>query len=368
MPPIIDGRSPDGASEHPGNDDPGRIVTGVRFERRGRLGIVVLDRPEAINALDHGMVRSIASRLEAWRHDDAVGAVLLRGAGDRGFCAGGDIVAIRRDALGGGTASIDFWRDEYTLDAAIARYPKPVVAIMDGIVLGGGVGLAGHASHRIVTETSAVGLPETVIGFVPDVGGTWLLSRAPGELGTHLALTAASVGAADAIAVGLADSFVPRDRLPALVAALETLAPHEVIPAAAVEPRASSLLAQRSWVDAAYAGDDLAAILARLDALGTAEAASAAASIRSASPTALVVTLAALRRARTLPDLESVLEQDLRVSARTLDWPDLAEGIRARVIDRDRAPRWDPASIDEVDPALVRSMFEPLVRPLRHDR
>jgi enoyl-CoA hydratase len=176
--------------------------SGVRFEVIGKLGVVTLDRPRAINALTHAMVLEIAARLDEWESDPEIARVLLEGAGDRGFCAGGDVVAVREDALAGGTASIDFWRDEYTLNARIARYPKPIVAFMDGLVLGGGVGLGAHARHRVVTEDSRVGMPETTIGFVPDVGGTWLLSHAPGELGTVLALTAEPVDAADAILVG----------------------------------------------------------------------------------------------------------------------------------------------------------------------
>lgn len=335
-------------------------MSSVLFERRGRLGVATLNRPEAINALNHEMVIALQSQLDAWRDDAAVHTVVLTGAGDRGLCAGGDIVSIYEDAKQGGTGSVDFWRDEYLLDATIARYPKPVVAIMDGIVLGGGIGLAAHASHRIVTEKSSVGLPETTIGFVPDVGGTYLLSRAPGELGTHLALTAGSIDGADAIAIGFADSFVARESLPALLAALETQPVEEAIAAFAVEPPASGLILQRGWVDAAYAGDDLATILDRLDAAGGEPAVKAAATIRRKSPTALHVTLAALRRARALPDLESVLDQEFRVSVRSLGWHDLAEGIRAQVIDKDRDPRWDPAGIDEVDAESVRQVFDPL--------
>lgn len=339
-------------------------MSAVLFERRGRLAIVTLNRPEAINALNHEMVIALQHQLDDWRDNEAVRAVVLMGAGDRGLCAGGDIVSIYNDAKGGGEASVDFWRDEYVLDATIARYPKPFVAIMDGIVLGGGIGLAAHARHRIVTETSSVGMPETTIGFVPDVGGTFLLARAPGELGTHLALTAGSVSGTDAIAIGFADSFVPRDRLPALLNALETDPPAEAIASLAVAPPASELLAERAWVDAAYSSDDVATILERLDAAGTEPAAKAAATIRRKSPTALKVTLAALRRARELPDLESVLDQEFRVSVRSLGWHDLAEGIRAQVVDKDRNPAWDPATVDAVDPAIVRAAFEPLEREL----
>ena len=190
----------------------------VLVYRRGHLGHLVLNRPKSINALTHSMVITIAAALEKWESDDSVATVLISGAGDRGLCAGGDIIAIYTDAIGtdekvGGAASASFWADEYALNAHIARYSKPYVAFMDGVVLGGGVGVSAHGSFRVVTERTRLGMPETGIGFVPDVGGTFLLSRAPGELGTHLALTAGSVTGADAIALGLADHFVTSDRL-----------------------------------------------------------------------------------------------------------------------------------------------------------
>ncbi|MBM4569359.1 enoyl-CoA hydratase/isomerase family protein, partial [Rhodococcus hoagii] len=185
----------------------------VLVERVGALGRITLNRPKAINALNHAMVRSMAAALLEWADDDAVDAVLLTGAGERGLCAGGDIVSIYHDARDGGSGSKDFWRDEYVLNAAIARYRKPYVAIMDGIVMGGGVGVSAHGNVRVVTERSTIGMPEVGIGFVPDVGGTYLLSRAPGELGTHVALTTARMSAGDAIACGFADHFVPSDRV-----------------------------------------------------------------------------------------------------------------------------------------------------------
>jgi enoyl-CoA hydratase len=332
----------------------------VLAEKRGRLGHLVLNRPEAINALNHEMVRLIQDTLDAWLTDDEVQTVLLTGSGERGLCAGGDIVSIYQDARDGGTASVDFWRDEYVLDAAIARYPKPFVAIMDGIVLGGGIGLSAHARHRIVTEKSSVGLPETTIGFVPDVGGTYLLSRAPGELGTHLALTAGSITGADAIAIGFADSFVPRERLPELIESLETTAAVAAIAAVQQPAPLSPLLEKRAWIDPAYASDDLATILDSLSSSGVEDAAAAAATIAKKSPTALHVTLAALRKARTLPSLEAALDQEFRVSIHSLGWPDLAEGIRAQVIDKDRNPQWNPATIDGVDPAATEAAFAPL--------
>ena len=234
----------------------------VVFERRGRLGVVTLNRPKAVNALTAGMAAAMLEQLTRWADDDAVAAVLVRGAGDRGLCAGGDIVAIYRDMLDGGDATADFWAVEYRLNLLISEYPKPYVAFMDGLVLGGGVGISAHGSVRIVTERTRMGMPETTIGFVPDVGGTLLLSRSPGETGTHAALTGAHLSGADALFLGLADHFVPSDRLPELAVALET-EPVEAAVARFAEPAPPSILAaQQEWIDACYSSDDAEEILA----------------------------------------------------------------------------------------------------------
>lgn len=326
----------------------------VLTHRRGRLAIAELNRPRAINALTHEMVGLLQAALDEWAADDSVDTVALVGAGDRGLCAGGDLVAMHRDACDGTRGSVDFWRDEYALDHAIATFPKPFVAVMDGVVMGGGVGLSAHARHRVVTERTRFGMPETRIGFVPDVGGPWLLAHAPGELGTHVALTAATLDGADAIALGAADVMVPSERLDDLLTALETEDADVTLARLAVEPAASALAAARGWIDAAYAGNDVAAIVERLRDSDVPEARAAADEVEARSPTAVAVTLAALRRAATLPDLRAALDQDLHVSTALLDVPDMAEGIRAQVIDKDRTPRWEPATLAEVDPDVVR--------------
>ncbi|MCD9200126.1 enoyl-CoA hydratase/isomerase family protein [Aeromicrobium wangtongii] len=329
----------------------------VVVERRGRLGVLTLNRPRAINALVPQMVHLMQQALDTWAEDDAVEAVLVTGAGERGLCAGGDLQGMYRSARDTTTESIDFWRDEYHLDHTIATFDKPVVALMDGIVLGGGVGISAHASHRVVTERTSLGMPETRIGFVPDVGGPWLLAHAPGELGTHLALTAASADGPDTIALGLADVLVPSVRLAELESALRTEAPDAVLARLSIDPGASALAAQRSWIDECYRGDDPLAIVARLRACGVEAAALAADEIEARSPTAVALTLAALRRAATLPDLRAALDQDLAVSAFLLGVPDMAEGIRAQVIDKDRSPTWDPATLAEVDPSTFGHLF-----------
>lgn len=344
------------------------VVTGagVRVERRGALGLITLDRPRALNALTHGMVLEIRAALDAWAADDAVRTVALRGAGDRAFCAGGDIVGLHRDATSGdGRAAAIFWRDEYRLNALIARYPKPVVALMHGIVLGGGVGLSAHASHRVVIASTRIGMPETGIGFIPDVGGTWLLSRAPGELGTHLALTAGSVGASDALALGLADAYLEAEQLDALVSALETERADAAIARLSGPAPAAPLLDEQHWIDAAYAGHDPLTVLARLETSSEPAAREAAASIRAKSPTSVAVTLGALRSAAGMPDLEHALAAEFRLALRALLAPDFAEGVRAQVIDKDRAPRWSPPTLEQVDPAVARAAAAPLTEAER---
>ena len=240
----------------------------VLFERRGHLGIVTLNRPKAVNALTAGMASAMLDQLTRWADDDAVAAVLVRGAGERGLCAGGDIVAIYRDMLDGGQATAEFWAEEYRLNLLISEYPKPYVAFMDGLVLGGGVGISAHGSVRVVTERTRMGMPETTIGFVPDVGGTLLLSRSPGETGTHAALTGAHLDGADALFLGLADHFVPSESLAELAVALESEAADSAVARFTEEAPRSALAAQQEWIDACYSSDDAEEILRRLRTVG----------------------------------------------------------------------------------------------------
>ncbi|MFE2379576.1 enoyl-CoA hydratase/isomerase family protein [Streptomyces sp. NPDC059398] len=330
---------------------------GVRARTEGRIGLLTLDRPKALNALNRAMVNRIDKALTAWEQDPAVESVVLTGAGERGLCAGGDIRMIYEDVRTGGSGADAFWRDEYRLNARIARYSKPYVALMDGIVMGGGVGVSGHGSVRIVTERSRIAMPETAIGFVPDVGGTHLLGRAPGELGTHLALTGAAVGAGDALLCGLADHFVPAEQLPGLLAALAREPVADVLRAHAAGAPGAELAGQREWIDHCYAARTAEEIIARLLGTGVPAAKETAETLLSRSPTALKVTLAAVRRARELGTLERVLEQEYRVSRSALAWPDFMEGIRAQVIDKDREPRWSPAELAGVTDEQVDGCF-----------
>lgn len=325
----------------------------VLVRRDGRVGRLTLNRPRALNALTHAMVLRVHAALDAWEPDPDVRAVVLDGAGGRGLCAGGDIRAIHEDARTGGSASPAFWRDEYRLNARIARCPMPYVAFMDGIVMGGGVGVSAHGDVRIVTERSRVAMPETGIGLVPDVGGTYLLSRAPGELGTHLALTGVAVGAADAILCGLADHYVPAEQLPALARQLAGTDVPVAVGRYASAPPEGELAADREWIDACYSAGSVEEIVERLFASGHQGAKQTAETILTKSPTALKATLAAVRRARSAKTLEEVLDTEYRASCAALRTPDLVEGIRAQVIDKDRTPTWTPGELGAVTPRDV---------------
>ncbi|MGV9193889.1 enoyl-CoA hydratase/isomerase family protein [Microbacterium sp. MC2] len=326
----------------------------VAVRADGPVGHLTLNRPRAINALDLGMIEQLGAALDAWESDADIDLVLLDGAGDRGLCAGGDVRSLYEQIVAGRPHDTGvFFRAEYALNARIHEYPKPVVVIADGITMGGGIGLAGHAAVRVVTERSKLAMPETRIGFTPDVGGTWLLGRAPGRIGEYLGLTGATMDAADAIYGGFADHWVPSDRLAdlhdALVARAGSQAPSEVVTLFAQPPGTPSLAAARPWIDDAFAADSVAEIIARLRARPEPEATAAASTLEELSPTALAVTLAAVRRARELPDLRAALamEYGLVLWFATTQ-PDLVEGIRAQLVDKDRSPRWQPARVAEV--------------------
>ncbi len=331
----------------------------VLVRHDGSVGILTLNRPKAINSLTHRMVTAMSTALTAWADNDDISAVILDGAGGRGLCAGGDVVAIYHSAKAGGADARAFWFDEYRLNSLISHYPKPYVALMDGIVMGGGVGVSAHGGVRVVTETVKVAMPEVGIGFIPDVGGTYLLSRAPGGLGLHAALTGAPFGAGDAIAMGFADYFVPHGELSAFTAAVVADGVSAALGVFAQEPPPSPLAAQRDWIDSCYAGATVADIIAALRAHTDGAAHEAADLIATRSPIACSVTLAAVRRAAALPSLDDVLVQEYRVSCASLRSHDLVEGIRAQLVDKDRNPRWSPASLAEVTDADVDTYFAP---------
>jgi enoyl-CoA hydratase len=324
----------------------------------GPVGHLVLNRPERINALTLGMVRQIAAALQEWESDPDVSCVLLEGRGERGLCAGADLVALHASASeDGGEAARTFWREEYSLNMRIASYPKPFIAVMDGIVMGGGVGLSGHASHRVATERLVWAMPEVMIGFAPDVGATYLLSRAPGEVGTYLGLTAARIGAADAVAYGFADYFVESDAIGRLREELARTEPGAAIGMYSGPPPRGGHGMSQHLIDAAFGAETVEAMSERLRGQDGAESRAAQAAIAAASPTSLKVTLRALRGAAQRATLEECLELEYTTSCGLLMREDFREGIRAVVFDKTRAPVWSPSELSSVSEQQVHTLL-----------
>lgn len=342
---------------------------GLVIRRERGLGRITLDRPKALNALTLTMVRGLAATLQRWANDPQISLIVLDGAGDRAFCAGGDIKSIyEADRSNGNVHARTFWREEYVLDHMIATYPKPIVALISGIVMGGGAGLAVNARFRMVDETARFAMPETGIGLIPDVGGTRFLSRMPGEAGTYLALTGRTIDATNMIAGGLADVLVlRRDRARMLdgLDEIDTTGPEafalvEKVLTAACSPPGPPSLADGINIDRMFAGDDVSAILDRLEEDGSEFAQRTAMLILGQSPTSLKLTLAALRKARTLPDLAATLRMEFRLVCRIAEGHDFYEGVRAAVVDKDRNPVWRPATLAEVSDETVAAYFAPL--------
>jgi enoyl-CoA hydratase len=331
------------------------MTNDVLYALDGRLGRIMLNRPKVINALTSQMVTSVLAQLEDWAHDDCVTAVAIEGAGERGLCSGGDVRALRSNLAQGSAGAVQFWADEYRMNAAIAIYPKPFVAFMDGIVMGGGVGISAHGSLRLVTERSRVAMPETAIGYFPDVGSLFLLSRAPGEIGTHLAMTGLAIGGADAVIAGLADAMVESRDIPGIV---RRLAAGESLNAdVGIRSTVGELETDRHWIDSCYAGDDATKIMQALRSHPWPNARSCADLLQTRSPLAVSVALEAIRRAARMDTLAQVLEQDLRLGSSFASSPDFVEGVRALLVDRDNAPRWRHGSLSDVDPAEVAELF-----------
>jgi len=328
----------------------------------GALRRITLNRPQALNAITLGMVATMTALLRAWADDPAVGAVLLDGAGGRAFAAGGDIRALY-DAAKAGDKTLPeiFWATEYRLNVLIARYPKPVIALMDGVVMGGGVGLSAHASHRIVTERSSVAMPEVAIGYFPDVGACFVLARTAGFVGTYLALTGARAAAADAIYCGLADLHIPAARLDELPAALaDSRGMHDVkarLDSFTAPPAAGRLAAARAWIDRCYGVDTVEEIFDRLAQCDEEEARAALETMRKMSPTSLKITLRNIRSALSFEEVEQSFQQDYRVSLACVAEHDFIEGIRATIVDKDRNPVWRPDTLEGVTPDMVERHF-----------
>jgi enoyl-CoA hydratase len=332
--------------------------------KEGSAGVLRLNRPKAINAVTLEMFHDIDKALDVFEADPDIAVILLEGAGERGLCAGGDIRALWESSKAKGDLGKILWRDEYILNARIKKFPKPYVAFMDGIVMGGGVGLSAHASHRVVTDKTKLAMPEVGLGFFPDVGGTWLLSHSPGEIGTYFGLTGQTMNGPDAIHADFADAVVPSAKLVALREALTKVRPG--VTSAEVKPliagfatgeTAGPVAAMQGKIDAWFGHDRMEDIVAALQSDRSEQAASTLKTLNEKSPRGMVVTLKLLRLARASSSLEECLVREYRAALEVFASDDFREGVRAAVIDKDRNPKWSPSRIEDVTPAMVAPYF-----------
>jgi enoyl-CoA hydratase len=331
----------------------------VRIE--GRAGRLTLNRPEALNALTWDMVRAIDGALDAWADDDRVRMLVIDGAGERAFCAGGDIADMYRTWRAGDFAwGRRFWAEEYRMNRRLFRFPKPVAAFLHGFVMGGGVGVGCHGSHRIVGGTATVAMPECGIGLVPDVGGSLLLARAPGRLGEYLGATGARMGPGDAIHADFADYFVPEADWPELIAALVRTGEWHRIDDAAAEPPPSGLAERQAETDAHFGGETLRDILNALAHSDAPFATEALAALGRNSPLSMACTVELVHRVRAKDTIEGALSQEYRYTWRAMEHGDFLEGIRAAIIDKDRSPNWRHTGAASVPPAEVSLLLAPL--------
>jgi enoyl-CoA hydratase len=332
--------------------------------REGSAGIIRLNRPKAINAVTLEMFRDIEKALDRFEADPAVSLILLEGAGERGLCAGGDIRALYESSKVGGDLGKILWREEYILNARIAGFPKPYVSFMDGIVMGGGVGLSAHSSHRVVTDRTRLAMPEVGLGFFPDVGGTFLLARAPGEIGTYFGLTGQTMNGPDAIHAGFADAVVPSARLPDLRDALTRVGSGssaddvtKLIDGFATGETSGPVAGQQTQIDRWFAYDRMQEIIAALQRDGSELAQATLKTLGEKSPRGMVVTLKLLRLARQARSLEECLVREYRAALEVFRSDDFREGVRAAVIDKDRSPKWSPPRIADVSEAMIAPYF-----------
>jgi enoyl-CoA hydratase len=343
----------------------------ILFDRRGSAGLVTLNRPHALNAVTHAMLRALARNLDEWGHDRAVTRIIITANGERAFSAGGDLRALYDLGRAGRyDEALGYFRDEYALNARIKHYRKPYIALIDGIVMGGGVGVSVHGSHRVAGDRMSFAMPEVGIGFFPDIGATWFLPRLPGELGTYCALTGERLNAAEAVAAGIATHRVETARFPELIEALCGAVSVDAVLGAFVIPAGEGpIAAHRAAIDRLFAGDNVEGILAVLDA----EAASAsdhaafarraAATIRTKSPTSLKIALLQMRRGPRI-DFDECMRTEFRIVSRVVRGRDIYEGIRAVIVDKDQAPRWHPSSLAAVSAAMVQQYFAPVEHEL----
>jgi enoyl-CoA hydratase len=332
----------------------------ILCERRGALGLLTLDRPQALNALTLGMVQALAAQLHAWAADDGVKTVAIRGAGPRAFCAGADVRALAASAAARDGMAQDFLAREYRLNALIAAYPKPYVALLHGITMGGGAGLSLHGRYRVADAGLDFAMPETGIGFVVDVGASFFLPRAPGETGIYLALTGARIGLGDAFAAGLVTHAMDATLFDALIESFAAGQDAErAIASLSRKPAPGPLTAHRRRIDTIFSAASVEAILERLDRDGGEFARDTARTMRARAPLALKYTLRQMREGRALP-LADCLRMEYRLALHALEGHDFREGVRAALIDKDRVPKWNPASLAAVSDTVVTGSFAPL--------
>jgi enoyl-CoA hydratase len=332
--------------------------------REGAVGVIRLNRPKTINAVTLEMFRDVDRALDAFESDPAVGLILLEGAGERGLCAGGDIRALYESSQIKGDLGKILWREEYILNARIAKFAKPYVAFMDGIVMGGGVGLSAHGSHRVVTERTKLAMPEVGLGFFPDVGGTWLLSRSPGEIGSYFGLTGQTMNGPDAVYARFADAVVPsgklaglREALVGLRAGVNAAEVQAAIDGFSTGETSGPVAAMQPQIDRWFAFDRMQDIVAALQRDGSELAQSTLKTLNEKSPRGMVVALKLLRLARGASSLEQCLVREYRAALEVFASDDFREGVRAAVIDKDRNPRWSPPRIPDVTPEIVAPYF-----------
>ncbi|MBY0337830.1 MAG: enoyl-CoA hydratase/isomerase family protein [Acetobacteraceae bacterium] len=328
------------------------------LNREGQAGTILMNRPKALNALNLQMIRDFAAAIAQWKDDGAVKLVVLEGAGGRAFCAGGDVRQVRQDAIDGNAAGVAaFFTEEYAVNQGIADFPKPWVSLIDGVCMGGGIGVAVHNGPRVVTEDALLAMPETAIALFPDVGTSYVLPRLPGAVGTWLALTGARLKGADSVHAGLATHFVPKAKLPALRAALVDSGDAAVVERFAEAPPAASFAPHLDAINRCFAQSTVLAIVAALEAEGTDWAREQVAILRRMSPTSLCVSLELLRRGATL-DLPGALAEELHLTKGViLGHPDFREGVRSVLVDKDGKPSWTPSTLEAVDPAAIQALF-----------
>jgi len=335
-------------------------LTDLIVAKTGCAGHVTLNRPKALNALTHAMCLGLERAMTDWQNDPSVSLLLIDAVGEKAFCAGGDIVGIYNEGKNGEVQKArQFWRDEYRLNHAISSYAKPYVAIMDGIVMGGGVGITAHGSHRVVTERTMFAMPECAIGLLPDVGGTYLLGHMPGACGEYTGLTGARLSGADCIYAGLADYFVRSEKLDSLKAALLETGDVAVLQEFATTPEVASLETNRTAIDAAFAENTVEDIIQNLQSDPSDFAKTALKGLSRGAPLLLKTTLAALRAARNDGLLEHALRNEYRIVSMALEDGELLEGIRAAVIDKDRLPKWKYPRLESVPKKLVDRLYQP---------